>query len=660
MPKSYFLIKIITICHTLSAICHQPTMTTKELKEKYLNFFQSQGHKLIPSSSLLPVNDPTVLFTTAGMQPLVPYLLGEKHPAGNRLTNIQKCLRTSDIDQVGDNWHLTFFEMLGNWSLGDYFKKEAIKMSFDFLTKELGIPQDKLAVTCFEGEEKNNIPQDNESAAIWESLGLSKGRIGFLGRADNWWDSPGQTGPSGPDTEMFYWASAEPVPENFDHRDTGWVEIWNDVFMQYNKTADGQYQELKQKNVDTGLGLERTAAVLSQLKSVYDIEPLSTVVLQITSLVPDLELAPEYASDLDLTDQAGLERERAIRIIADHLRAATFILAEGIELSNVEQGYVLRRLIRRAIRHGKKLGIGESFTTKVAEVVIDKMGGFYKELRTSRNFIIDQLEKEEEKFNDTLEKGERKILEIFKKVEFFNETEEALMARDFGDYKGLGKDFFFLFSENGYPLELSMEILDEKREGLNFGKLPQVEKEKIKEEFDKEMKKHQEISRQGADQKFKGGLADQSLETTRLHTAAHLMLAALRQVLGDHVYQKGSNITAQRLRFDFSHPDKLTEEQKKQVEDLVNEQINKNLPVTTAEMTVAEAKKEGAMGVFEARYGEQVKVYTIGESVKGGQVFSKEICGGPHVSQTGELGQFKIQKEESSSAGVRRIKAVLQ
>ncbi|MDO8669559.1 MAG: alanine--tRNA ligase [Candidatus Buchananbacteria bacterium] len=599
-------------------------MTTKELKEKYLNFFQKHDHKLILGSALLPENDPTVLFTTAGMHPLVPYLLGENHPAGKRLTNIQKCIRTGDIDEVGDDWHLTFFEMLGNWSLGDYFKKEAITLSFEFLTKELNIPIDKLAVSCFEGEEANSILQDNESAEIWAGLGLPKGRIAFLGRKDNWWGPAGQTGPCGPDTEMFYWASDEPVPENFDPaNDKGWVEIWNDVFMQYNKTADGAYKELAQKNVDTGMGLERTAAVLSGLKSVYDIEPLSTVVLQITSLVPDLELSPELSPILDLTDQAGVEREKSIRIIADHLRAAIFILAEKIEPANVEQGYVLRRLIRRAIRHGQKIGITEDFTPRVAEVVIDKMGGFYKELRLNRDFIIDQLIKEEEKFNTTLEKGLKEFSKLTK------------------DKKISGQDMFKLFTTYGFPYETTIELAQEN--GLEVDT----------EEYQKEFAQHQAISRQGASQKFKGGLADDSKETARLHTAAHLMLAALRKVLGDHIYQKGSNITAERLRFDFSHAEKLTDEQKKQVEDLVNQQIVRNLPVSIKEMTVEEAKKEGAMGVFEERYGEKVKVYSLGD-------FSKEICGGPHAQNTGELGHFKIQKEESSSSGVRRIKAVLE
>lgn len=598
-------------------------MTTKELKEKYLSFFQKHDHQLILGSSLKPENDPTVLFTTAGMHPLVPYLLGEKHPSGQRLTDIQKCIRTGDIDEVGDDWHLTFFEMLGNWSLGDYFKKEAITMSFEFLTKELGISVDKLAVTCFEGDEEHNIPKDKESAEIWQSLGISQARIGFLGRADNWWGPAGQTGPCGPDTEMFYWVGSESVPEKFDPSNKNWVEIWNDVFMQYNKTADGKYQELAKKNVDTGMGLERTAAVLSGMKSVYDVEPLSTIILQITSLVPDLELAPEFSASLDLTDQAGADTEKSIRIVADHLRAATFILAENIEPSNVEQGYVLRRLIRRAIRHGKKIGIDDNFTSKVVEVVIDKMGGFYKELRTNRDFIVEQIVKEEEKFNNTLEKGLKEFAKLGK------------------NKKITGQEIFKLFTTYGFPYEMTVELALEN--GLEVDM----------EAYQKEFEKHQELSRTASAGKFKGGLADQSEETTRLHTAAHLMLAALRKVLGDHVYQKGSNITADRLRYDFSHPEKMTDEQKQQVEALVNEEISKKSAVTIEEMTVEEAKERGAIGVFDDKYGEKIKVYTMGD-------FSKEICGGPHVKNTGDLGHFKIQKEESSSSGVRRIKAVLE
>lgn len=604
-------------------------MTTKELKEKYLNFFESKGHKIIPGASLLPDNDPTVLFTTAGMHPLVPFLLGEKHPAGSRLTDVQKCIRTGDIDEVGDNWHLTFFEMLGNWSLGDpkdpqgigagYFKEEAIKMSFEFLTKELGIPLEKLAVTCFAGEEVNNIPKDEEASGVWQSLGVPEERIAFLGREDNWWGPAGQTGPCGPDTEMFFWSADSEAPKIFDPKNKGWVEIWNDVFMQYNKNKDGGYDELAQKNVDTGMGLERTVAVLNKKSSVYEIEPLSTIIEQVSALFGAL---PHELDDI---------QTKAVRIIADHMRAAVFILSEGVEPSNVEQGYVLRRLIRRAVRYGKQMGIAEEFTPKVAEVVIATMGGFYKDLREKRDFIMDQLVKEEEKFGKTLERGIKEFEKLAK------------------DGKINGPDVFKLFSTYGFPFEMTKELAIEQKVSVD------------EESFQAEFKKHQDVSRQGAEKKFKGGLADDSEVSAKMHTATHLMLAALRQVLGDHVYQKGANITPERIRFDFSHPEKMTDEQKKQVEDLVNEQISKNIPVVCEELTLDEAKQAGAMGVFEHKYGEKVKVYTIGaESAKGGPAFSREICGGPHAKNTSELGHFKIMKEEASSSGVRRIKAILE
>lgn len=584
-------------------------MTTKELREKYFSFFQNKGHQLIDGASLVPQNDPTVLFTTAGMHPLVPYLLGEKHPAGNRLVDVQKCIRTGDIDEVGDDWHLTFFEMLGNWSLGDYFKEEAIKMSFEFLTKELGIPIEKLAVSCFAGDE--DAPKDEESASVWKELGISEKRIAFLGKEDNWWPAGGKMpGPQGPDTEMFFWSGLEPAPEKFDPADKRWVEIWNDVFMQYNKNADGKYAELTQKNVDTGMGLERTVAVLNGKSSVYETEKLANIISQIAAL-----------AGLTVIDLSSVQI-RPVRIIVDHLRASTFILAENVEPSNVEQGYVLRRLIRRAVRFGRQLGIADSFTGKVAEIVIAEHGGFYKELRDNRDFIIAELIKEEEKFGKTLEKGLVKFEKIAK-----------------GDISG--KDAFDLFATYGFPLEMTKDLAQEK--GLKVDQAG----------FEEEFKKHQDISRQGAEKKFKGGLADQSAETAKLHSAAHLMLAALRRVLGDHVYQKGSNITAERLRFDFSHGEKLTQEQIKQVEDLVNEQIDKKLPIACEEMTLEQAKEQGAMGIFESKYGDKVKVYSAGD-------FSKEICGGPHAVNTGDLGHFKIIKEESSSSGVRRIKAILE
>lgn len=591
-------------------------MTAKDLKTKYLEFFERHGHIIIPGAPLMPENDPTALFTTAGMHPLVPYLLGEKHPAGQCLVNVQKCIRTGDIDSVGDAWHLTFFEMLGNWSLGGYGKAEAIKLSFEFLTKELNIPLEKLAITCFSGDAL--VPQDEDSAEAWQALGVKPERIKFLGKEDNWWGPAGQTGPCGPDTEIFYWASEEEPPVEFDPADSRWVEIWNDVFMIYNKSADGNFAELGQKNVDTGMGLERTVATIDGKSSVYEIDPLFTIVAQICALFSALP------------DELEEEEIKPVRIIADHLRAATFILADGVAPSNVEQGYVLRRLLRRAIRYGAELGINSPFTSQIAEVVIDLMGGFYKELRTKRDFIIDELNKEEEKFKATLESGLKK----FEKLK----AENKIIS---------GQEAFVLFSTYGFPLEMTRELAKEK--GWIIAEV----------EYCDEFIKHQDVSRAGAEKKFKGGLADNSEVTTRLHTATHLLLAALRHVLGDHVFQKGANITAERIRFDFSHHDKMTLEQISQVEDLVNQQIALDLPVVCEEMTLDEAQKHNAMGVFENKYGERVKVYSVGGDATT-QCFSKEICGGPHAVKTGDLGHFKIIKEESSSAGVRRIKAILE
>ena len=588
-------------------------MTTRELKQKYLKFFEEKGHRVIPGASLIPENDPTALFISAGMHPLVPYLLGEKHPAGNKLVNVQKCIRTSDIDEIGDDVHLTFFEMLGNWGLGSYWKKEAIEMSWEFLTdkKWLGLDKDKISVSVFKGE--NGIPKDEELAKIWQSVGIPKNRIKFLGRKENFWGPAGQTGPCGPCTEMFYWARPERVPEKFDPKNSGWVEIWNDVFMEYNKKIQNpnakvqtyEYEPLKQRNVDTGMGVERTVAVLNNKKSVFDVEPLKSIIESIKKI-------------------AKIYDERSTRIIADHLRAASFILGDekGIAPSNVERGYVLRRLIRRAIRYGKKLGIEKVFTHEIAKVVIEKMNDEHPELEKNKDFVIEQLIQEEERFNKTLEKGLRE----FEK----------------------GTDPFILFTTYGFPIEITEELAKEK--GIK------IDRKKFEEEF----KKHQELSRTATVGKFKSGLADNSEQVTKLHTATHLLLAALRKVLGNHVYQKGSNITAERLRLDFSHPEKLTDKEVKKVENIVNEQIKKNLPVSCQEMSLENAKKIGAMGIFETRYGERVKVYSIGDPAKGGQVFSKEICGGPHVKKTSELGYFKIIKEESSSAGVRRIKAVLE
>lgn len=553
-------------------------MTTCELKEKYLKFFEGKGHKIIPSASLIPENDPTVLFTTAGMHPLVPYLLGEKHPAGNKLCNVQKCIRTGDIDEVGDDWHLTFFEMLGNWGLGSYWKEESIEMSFEFLTKELKLPIEKLSASVFKGED--GIPKDDESTEIWKSLRIKE--IKFLGKEDNFWGPAGKTGPCGPCTEIFY--------DN--------VEIWNNVFMEYNKTADGTYEPLKQKNVDTGMGVERTTAILNGVNSVYDIEPLKSIVEKIK------ELATNYD-------------ERSVRIIADHLRAATFIMGDekGIAPSNIEQGYVVRRLIRRAIRYGKKIGIEKMFINEIGKLIIDLMDDEWPELKKNEKFILEQFNQEEEKFDKTLERG----LKEFEK----------------------GIDPFILFTTYGFPIEMIEELAKEK--GIKIDK----------EKFEKEMQQHQELSRTATVGKFKSGLADNSEQVTKLHTATHLLLAGLRKVLGENIFQKGSNITAERLRFDFSYGEKMTKEQIKKVEDLVNEQIKKDLPVSCEEMSLENARKKNAMGIFESKYGDKVKVYSV-------ENFSCEICSGPHAQKTGDLGHFKILKEEASSAGVRRIKAVLE
>lgn len=622
-------------------------MKSTELREKFLQYFKRNGHAIIPSSSLIPDNDPTVLFTTAGMHPLVPYLLGQKHPAGTRLVNFQKCLRTGDIDSVGDPVHHTFFEMLGNWSLNDYFKDKAIEMSFNFLTEELHIPITHLAISVFSGD--NDAPRDNNSSQCWIKLGIPKQRITYLSKKDNWWGPAGKTGPCGPDTEMFYWIDKHKnPPEGFDPTNNKWVEIWNDVFMEYFKKEDGSYETLKQKNVDTGMGLERTLACLNGLDDNY----LTDLFLPIIKKIEALS---------NTTYNTNAHTKEAMRIIADHIRAAVFILGDekSIAPSNVDQGYILRRLIRRAIRYGKQIGIHSVFTFKIAEVVVKNYKNIYSELQKNNDFIVNQLIQEEEKFNETLEKGEKKLNKIFEKVELFEESQEGekIVTREFGDYKRLGKDFFILFSEDGYPLELSLEILDEKKIGLGFGKLSINAKDNIKKEFDAEFKKHQKLSRTASIGKFKGGLADASKETICGHTATHLLLAALRKILGDHVYQKGSNITIERLRLDFSHTKKLTPQEIKKVEDLVNEQIQNKLPIYRDVMNLENAKKINAMGVFEHKYQEKVSVYTIGDR---SNPFSREICGGPHVENTEELGHFKIIKEESVSAGIRRIKAAVK
>jgi alanyl-tRNA synthetase len=595
-------------------------MTSNELRSKYIEFFKSKGHAEISGKSLIPDNDPTVLFTTAGMHPLVPYLMGESHPAGKRLTDYQKCIRTGDIDSVGDPSHLTCFEMLGNWSLGDYFKKDAINFSFEFLTdpKWLGISIDKLSVTVFAGDA--DVPRDEESASIWNGLGIPKERIHYLPREDNWWGPAGETGPCGPDTEMFI--------------DTGkaacgtdcrpgchcgkYIEIWNDVFMQYSKQKDGSYKKLERTCVDTGMGIERTVAMLNGKKSVYETEVFIPFIEAVEKLTGK-KYGSVPADDI------------SIRIICDHTRAATFIIGDskGVTPSNVGAGYVLRRLIRRAVRHGRKLGVDGVFLGPIAQVAIDKYKNAYPELGEKASFVLSELKAEEEKFLETLKKGEA---EFEKMLPNLQKNPQKVMS---------GRLAFKLYDTYGFPIELTEEVAAEG--GLTVNR----------EEFDEAFKKHQELSRAGNEQVFKGGLADHSEQTTAYHTATHLLQKALRMVLGEHVGQKGSNITAERMRFDFTHHAPMSAAEIAEVERIVNEQIKADLPVKMEMMPLEEAKKSGAMALFGEKYESVVKVYSIGN-------FSKEVCGGPHVEHTGAMGVFKIQKEQSSSAGVRRIRAVLE
>ncbi len=587
--------------------------TATELRQKYLEFFSRRGHAPIKSAPLVPENDPTVLFTTAGMHPLVPYLLGERHPAGRRLVNCQKCVRTGDIDEVGDAVHLTFFEMLGNWSLGDYFKTEAIEWSFEFLTGRdwLGLEIERLGVSVFEGDA--DAPFDAEAYDCWRRLGMRPDRIAKLGKKDNWWGPAGLTGPCGPDTEMFYWTGELPAPAVFDPKNRLWVEIWNDVFMQYNKTADGRYEPLAQQNVDTGMGVERVTAILQGQASCYDTELFR----------------PLFAGLRELTGIANPAAERGCRIVAEHVRAATFLMADGVKPGNVDQAYVLRRLIRRAIREARRLGVEGMFTARLAAIVVDGYATVYPELAAHAAQIEQEFTLEEQQFASALERGTR---EFNKLIDNFPAQVERKQIS--------GRKAFHLYETFGFPLELTMEMAAER----GF----EVDGDGFRQAYEK----HQELSRQGAEQKFKGGLADRSETTTALHTATHLLHAALRQVLGAHVEQAGSNITADRLRFDFRHHDKMTPEQLAEVERLVNQAIGRDLPVEWQEMSVEQARQSEAIGLFGDRYGERVKVYRIGD-------VSAEICGGPHVSRTGGMGSFKIQKEESSSRGVRRIKAVL-
>ena len=651
-------------------------ITSAELREKFLAFMESKGHHRIDSASVIPENDPTVLFTTAGMHPLVPYLMGTPHPAGTRLTDVQKCIRTGDIEDVGDPSHLTFFEMLGNWSLGDYFKKEMIPWSWEFLTSPeyLGLPKDRLAFTVFEGDA--DCPRDMESYDLWRSCGVKEENLFFLPKENNWWGPAGLTGPCGSDTEMFIITDREPCgPDCSPACSCGrYLEIWNDVFMQYNKTADGTFEPLAKKNVDTGMGLERTVCVLNGKKSVYEIDAFARILNRIAELS-----GKAYDSEESVT--------RAFRIIADHMRTSTFILGDdrGVSPSNTDQGYILRRLIRRTVRYGMQLGMPEGFTVEIAKVIIDQYQDVYPELARNSAFVLEQLKLEEGRFARTLKQGEKEFEKVYSNVCQTRSLLESILAADDGvalaremaDTKKLrpspdlmpiieaaragdaaalkqavqsrmeglstldGRSAFKLYDTYGFPIEMTRELAAEK--GLSIDEA----------DFAERFKKHQELSHQGADQKFKGGLADHSEQTARLHTATHLLHAALRKVLGDEVAQKGSNITAERLRFDFSFGRKMTPEELQEVERLVNVAIDAKVPVVCEEMTVPEAKAKGAIGLFESKYGERVRTYKMGD-------FSFEICGGPHAENTGDLGSFKIQKEESSSAGVRRIKATIQ
>ncbi len=599
-------------------------ISASELRRKYLAFFASKGHTVISGAPLIPEHDPTVLFTTAGMHPLVPYLLGEKHPAGTHLVDAQKCVRTDDIEEVGDTTHHTFFEMLGNWSLGDYFKQDAIAWSWEFLTSQdwLGLDPSRLAVSVFAGD--RDAPRDDEAVQVWREVSHKQleGRIDYLPKAKNWWGPAGQTGPCGPDTEMFYWVGAAAAPKTIAPGDlatsSDWVEIWNDVFMQYNKTAAGVFEKLQKPNVDTGMGLERTVAVLNGLNDNYLTDLFQPIIRKIEELSEK-----KYG--------AGEETTRAMRIIADHMRAAAFILAEGLEPSNTERGYVLRRLIRRTVRYGKQLGMQEKFCSGVAQSVIAAYRETYPELEKQQLFILSQLDVEQERFEKTLQQG---IARVTKYADDLRKNPADLDAFVFDMYQSYG-----------FPLELTREELV--RHSIQFVV------EDLKEAFARKYKAHQDLSRTASAGVFKGGLQDHSEISTRYHTATHLLQAALRQVLGTHVFQKGSNITAERMRFDFPHPDQITPEQVRQIEGLVNQKIQEALPVSMEEMTVGEAKKQGALGVFEHTYGERVKVYSLG-------AFSKEICGGPHVANTSEVGKFTIQKVESIGQGVKRIRAVVQ
>ena len=650
-------------------------ITSTQLREMFQSFMETKGHHRIQSASIIPENDPTVLFTTAGMHPLVPYLMGTPHPAGTRLTDVQKCIRTGDIDEVGDASHCTFFEMLGNWSLGDYFKKEAISWSWEFLTSPeyLGLDKDKLAFSVFAGDA--DCPRDEEAHDLWRAMGVKEENIFYLPKENNWWGPAGQTGPCGPDTEMFIIRDQAPCGPNCSPACScgRYLEIWNDVFMQYNKQKDGTFIPLEKKNVDTGMGLERTICVLNGKKTVYETDAFTGIIARIAELS-----GKEYGQDETVN--------KAFRVVADHLRTSTFILGDdrGVSPSNTDQGYILRRLIRRAVRYGMSLGMAEGFTAEIAQVIINQYADVYPELTRNSAFVLEQLKLEEGRFAHTLRQGEKEFEKVYSNTvstralleSILNAEDKAAFAREMAQTKKLrpspdmmpiieaanagdenalvaavnarmeslnvldGRNAFKLYDTYGFPIEMTIELAAEK--GLTVDEA----------DFAERFKKHQELSHQGAEQKFKGGLADHSEQTAKLHTATHLLHAALRKVLGDEVAQKGSNITAERLRFDFSFGRKMTREELDEVERLVNVAIQAKAPVVCEEMTVPEAKEKGAIGLFESKYGEKVRTYKMGE-------YSFEICGGPHAENTGDLGSFKILKEESSSAGVRRIKAVI-
>lgn len=587
-------------------------ISSETLKKKYIAFFLEHNHKRIANSPLIPENDPTALFISAGMHPLVPYLLGQPNPSGKRLVNVQKCLRTSDIDEVGDSFHLSFFEMLGNWSLGDYFKDESIRMSYEFLTdkKWLNIDPEKISVTVFEGDE--NIPRDEVSAGIWKELGIPEERIYYLSAEDNFWGPVGSTGPCGPDTEIFYDTGIDACGDNCQPGCScgKYCEIWNNVFMEFNKTPDGKYVPLEQKNVDTGMGVERTTAILQGKDNVYETEIFAPLIESVKALAGIETFEPSQV--------------KSVRIIVEHARAATFLLGEGIVPLNTEQGYVLRRMIRKAIRHGKLMGIEEEFLSALAKDIIETYREDYSYLLVQKESIISELEKEYKKFSNTLQKG----------LNRFNR-----MARK--EKKISGKDAFLLYQSFGFPIEITKELGEENNIPVDV------------DGFNEEFEKHQEVSHKGADKRFGSGLADKSEKTVKLHTATHLLNEALRNVLGDQIEQRGSNITPERLRFDFNFDRKVTPEELKKVEDLVNEQINKKIPVCKEETTFEKAKEMGAQAVFEQRYGDKITVYRIGD-------FSLEVCSGPHVENTGDLGHFKIVRERGISAGVRRIRAILE